>query len=291
MHRVLVTGADGQLARALIRSAPAGTECIAQGRADLDITDAAAVDAAVDRLRPDGVLNGAAYNLVDRAEGEGAGDALDVNASGVARLAQACRQADIPLVHFSTDFVFDGEKRTPYTEDDAARPISIYGASKLAGENIALAASARNVAIRVCRLFGPSEADGPGSARKPAGNFPLLMLRLGQERDAVRVVDDQVGSPSSTADVARATWELLERAEGGLFQLSNAGEVSFADYARSIFRLADVRCEVVAVSSEEYGAAARRPRYSTLSNERVQAAGVTPLRHWHDALVAFLAQV
>jgi dTDP-4-dehydrorhamnose reductase len=291
MKRVLVTGANGQLARALIAAAPSDTECIGLTRADLDITDEAATDAAIARLRPGGVFNGAAYNLVDKAETEGARDALEINALGVACLSQACRKADIPLVHFSTDFVFDGEKRTPYTEDDAARPLSVYGASKLAGENIALAASPRNFAIRVCRLFGPSTAEGAGSSKKPSGNFPLLMLRLGQERGFVRVVNDQLGTPSYTPDLAPAVWRLLAGAGGGLFQLSNAGEVAFAEYARAIFRLANVTCEVVAVSSEEYGAPARRPKYSTLSNEKAHAGGVIPLRHWHDALAAFIARV
>lgn len=291
MKRVLVTGANGQLARALMAAAPSGTECIGLTRSDLDITDGTAVAATIARLQPGSVLNGAAYNRVDKAEAEGARDALDINALGVARLSQACREADIPLVHFSTDFVFDGDKRSPYSEDDAARPLSVYGASKLAGENIALAASPRNVAIRVCRLFGLSTVEGAGTSKKPSGNFPLLMLRLGLQRESVRVVNDQVGTPSYTADMAPAIWKLLDRAEGGVFQLSNAGEVSFADYARAIFRLADIRCEVIGVSSEEYGAPARRPKYSTLSNEKAHAAGVTPLRHWHDALADFLGQV
>jgi dTDP-4-dehydrorhamnose reductase len=291
MNRVLVTGANGQLARALMAAAPSGTECIGVTRGDLDITDEGAVAATIERLHPDAVMNGAAYNLVDKAESEGMRDALEINALGVACLGKSCRDAGIPLVHFSTDFVFDGEKRTPYTEGDATRPLSVYGASKLAGENVALAANPRNFAIRVCRLFGPSTADGAGSSKKPSGNFPLLMLRLGQERESVRVVNDQVGTPSYTPDLAPAVWQLLKGAEGGLFQLSNAGEVSFAEYARTIFRLANIECEVIGLSSEEYGAPARRPKYSTLSNEKAHAAGVTSLRHWHDALAEFIRQV
>lgn len=291
MNRVLVAGANGQLARALMVAAPQGAECLAIARSELDITDYTAVEAAIARLRPDALFNGAAYNLVDDAEIHGARDALEINALGVACLSRACRAADIPLVHFSTDFVFDGNKRTPYLEDDATRPLSVYGASKLAGENIALAASPRNLAIRVCRLFGPAAADGAGSSRKPSGNFPLLMMRLGCERESVRVVNDQVGTPTYTSDLAPCVWKLVERSEGGLFQLSNAGEVSFADYARSIFRLAGIQCEVIGVSSEEYGAPARRPKYSTMSNDKAHAAGVRPLRHWHDALAEFIQQL
>ena len=173
-------------------------------------------------------------------------------------------------------------------ETDATNPLGIYAASKLAGENIAIAASPQNFAIRVCRLFGPSHADGAGSSKKPSGNFPLLMLRLAQTRDSVKVVSDQIGAPTYTPDLARAVWQLIQKSDGGLFHLSNAGEVSFADYARAIFEIAGVNCEVVSVTSSEYGAAARRPEYSTLSNAKAHNVGVEPLRNWKDALREFL---
>jgi len=246
---------------------------------------------ALNRLRPDTVINGAAYNLVDKAESTGMRDALHINALGVAVLARACREADVPLVHFSTDFVFDGEQRTPYRETAATRPLGVYAASKLAGEHLALAASPHNFVVRVCRLFGPQLGGVDGSRQRPVGNFPFLMLRLAAERGSVRVVNDQIGAPSYTPDLAQSIWQLLSGAEGGLYHLSNASEVAFDEYAREIFRLAGVVCEVQAVSSEEYGAPARRPLYSTLSNEKAHAAGVTPLRHWRDALAEFIAQL
>ena len=289
--RVLVTGARGQLARSLMKTAPAGTECIGVTRTEIDITDGSAVNEIIARISPDLVINGAAYNLVDKAESDGMQDALNINALGVARLSRACREANIPLVHFSTDFVFDGEKRTPYTEDDKTAPLGVYGASKLAGENIALAGSPRNFAIRVCRLYGPTESDGAGSPQKPSGNFALLMLRLARERGKVRVVNDQIGTPTYTPDLAAAVWQLLACSNGGLFQLSNIGEVAFDEYAREIFRIAGVECEVESISSEEYAAPARRPLYSTLSNEKANAAGVAPLRHWRDALSEFIGQL
>lgn len=287
----LIAGAQGQLARAIAAVAPAGTECIGLERSRLNIVAEGSAEAALREVQPDLVINGAAYNLVDKAESEGMADAIAVNALGVARLAAACRAADVPLVHFSTDFVFDGEKTTPYTEADCTRPLGVYAASKLAGENMALAASPRNFAIRVCRLFGPVEtepAPGGTSQRKPAGNFPLLMLRLGRERESVRVVSDQVGSPSYTPDLAVAVWQLLQHSNGGLYHLSNAGEVSFAEYTRTIFELSGLECRVEPVTSAEYGAAARRPLYSTLSNDKAHAAGVTPLRPWREALAEFV---
>lgn len=283
-RKILVTGARGQLARALLLAAPPQTELVALERADLDICDAAAVRAALEIHRPDCVFNGAAYNLVDKAEGDGARAALEINALGPAVLAAACRDLGAQLVHFSTDFVFDGRKTSPYDENDQPHPLGVYAASKLCGENVVTAASPRHLVIRVCRLFGPIETH----TQKPGGNFPLLMLKLGRERDKVRVVDDQIGAPSYTPDLARGVWQLLQNAEGGVFHLSNAGEVSFADYAREIFQIAGVECEVERVSSSDYGAPAARPLYSTLCNDKAHLSGVTPLRHWRDALREFL---
>lgn len=293
-QKVLLTGARGQLARALQNSAPVGVEIVPFWRADLDISDANAVQAAIQSTRPDLVINGAAYNLVDNAESDGMADALRINALGVATLARFCRENDVPLVHFSTDYVFDGAKRTPYTEDDKTGPLGVYAASKLAGENIALAGSPRNFAIRVCRLFGPVEtsAAAPGAppvGSKPVGNFPLMMLNLAASRPTLRVVCDQVGTPTYTPDLAIAVWQLLQNGSGGLFQLSNAGEVTFDEYAREVFRIAGVNCEVQSVTSEEYGAPARRPHYSTMSNAKAHALGVTPLRDWRDALLEFMS--
>lgn len=291
IRKALIVGARGQLAGALRRNAPENVEIVALERADVDVCDDASIRAALEAHRPDLVWNGAAFNAVDKAQtSEGARDAMAINALGPTMLALACRDFDVPLVHFSTDFVFDGRKTTPYEEDDATNPLSIYGASKLAGERAVLAASPHHFVVRVERLFGPVE-DGPtsgGSAAKPGGNFPMLMLRLGREREYVRVVDDQIAAPSYNPDLARASWQLVERAEGGLFHLSNAGEVSFADYAERVFQLAGIKCRVERVSSEEYAAPAPRPAYSTFSNARAHSAGVQPLRAWDFALWEFL---
>ncbi len=283
---VLITGANGQLARALAQYAPSGTQIVGLTRADLDICDADAVKTALETHRPDLVFNGAAYNLVDKAEGEGARAALEINALGPAVLGAACREIGATLAHFSTDFVFDGHKTAPYLETDSAHPLGVYGASKLCGENVVTAASPDHFAIRVTRLFGPIDAN----SQKPGGNFPLLMLQLAKTRDKVRVVNDQIGSPSFTPDLARGVWELLHGgASGGVYHLANSGEISFADYAREIFQIAGVNCEVEGVSTAEYGAPAARPLYSTLSCSKAHASGVTPLRNWREALTEFLA--
>jgi len=289
--KALILGARGQLAGALKRTAPPQVEIVALGRGELDICDDASIRAALEQHRPDVVWNGAAFNAVDKAQSaDGARDAMQINAVGPTLLALACRDFEVRLVHFSTDFVFDGRKRTPYDEADAANPLSIYGASKLGGESAVLSGSPRHLAIRVERLFGPLEAEssGSGSAAKPGGNFPLLMLRLARERGRVRVVNDQIGTPTYTPDLARACWQLVEKSDGGLFHLSSGGETSFADYARTIFEMADVSCEVEGISSEQYGASANRPLYSTLSNLKANAVGIHPLRAWDEALREFL---
>lgn len=288
--KALILGANGQLAASLRRFAPESVEITALERAQLDICDAAAVRAILGREKPDLVLNGAAYNAVDRAQSpEGAREALEINAIGPTNLALSCRDLEVRLVHFSTDFVFDGRKNSPYLETDATAPLGVYGASKLCGENAVVSSDPRHLAIRVCRLFGPvATTNASGSAAKPGGNFPLLMLKFGRERGKVRVVDDQIGSPTFTPDLARAVWELIEKSDGGLFHLSNAGEVSFADYAAQIFELAGVKCEIERVSSADYGAPAARPLYSTLSNQKAHAIGVAPIRGWKEALAEYL---
>jgi dTDP-4-dehydrorhamnose reductase len=286
--KVLLTGANGQLASAIKFNAPESIEVIALTRAELDICDEPSIAKVLSRFQPDCIINGAAYNLVDTAETDGADDAFQINAIGVAHLARNCKTRDIPLVHFSTDFVFDGQKKSPYIEKDAVKPLNVYGASKLAGENVALSASPANFVIRVSRLFGPIELKDNSAGQKPAGNFPLAMLKLAKMHPEIRVVNDQIGSPSYTPDLAKTIWRLLETRNSGLFHLSNSGEVAFDEYARAIFKIAKIDCKVIGICSAEYNAPAKRPSYSTLSNAKIQGLGIAPLRSWREALKEYL---
>lgn len=286
--KVLLTGANGQLANSIKSSAPESIEVIALTRQELDICDEPSVAKVLSRFRPDCVINGAAYNLVDKAETNGAADAFAINAIGVANLARHCKTRDIPLVHFSTDFVFDGQKKSPYTESDFTQPLSVYGASKLAGENIVLSSSDINYVIRVSRLFGPIDLKENSAGQKPTGNFPLTMLKLAKTHSQLRVVNDQIGSPSYTPDLAKVLWQLFPKSNGGLFHLTNSGEVAFDEFARTAFEIAKVDCEVIGISSEEYNAPAKRPPYSTLSNAKIQNLGIEPLRSWREALEEYL---
>lgn len=285
LSRVLMTGGDGNLARALANCAHEGSEVLAFTRAQLDITDVAQVSRVLEEIAPSSVFNCAAYNLVDRAELD-SDAAFRTNEHGPSVLSLACARRDIALVHFSTELVFDGANNVPYTENDPANPLSVYGASKLAGEKAVLAASPRNLVIRLGRMFGPNEGE-----TRPVGNFPLLMIKLASTIGKVRVVTDQVGSPSYAPDMAAAVWQLASKVDGGLYQLSNSGEVSVEGYARAVLEIMGIDCEVEAIPSAEYGAPAVRPAYSTMSNEKAYRSGVPPLRHWRDALEEFLDTV
>jgi dTDP-4-dehydrorhamnose reductase len=281
--RYAVLGAAGQLGRDLCPRL-AG-EVLPLGRSRADLTNAGALAAALDEARPDVVVNCAAYNFVDRAEAEPQA-AFGLNAWGVRDLARWCGERDRVLVHFSTDHVFglDGSRRTPYGEADAPGPVSAYGLSKLAGEYLARALCPRHFVVRTCGLYGAWGSGGKG------GNFVETMLRLAGQGKPLRVVADQVCTPSYTVDVAGAVAELVQTGRYGLYHLTSAGECSWHEFAAAIFELAGVQAGLSAITSAEYGAAARRPAYSVLACGEALSAGVTPLRPWREALAAYLRE-
>lgn len=282
--RCALIGAAGQLGFDLARTFELPGELTRLTRADLDLTDEAAVARTVRALRPTHVLNAAAYNLVDRAEDERE-LAFAVNARAVGTLAAACRAVGATLVHFSTDYVFDGRKTTPYREDDPPNPLSVYAASKLAGERLALEGGDGAFVIRVCGLFGVGRSTGAG---RP--NFVETMLRLAGEGRPIRVVRDQVLAPSYTRDIAPKVWRVLSRGTPGLYHLTSAGQTSFFDFAREIFRLSGLTPDLTAVTAAEFGARARRPAYSVLARGRLAALGEDDLRPWDAALAAYLRE-
>ena len=284
-ERYVVIGATGQLGSDLVRTFDdrAG-ELVPLSTRDVDILDAAATRSTLEALRPTCVLNTAAYNLVDRAEEDG-GSAFALNADAVGSLASVCQSLSARLVHFSTDYVFDGVKRTPYLETDPPRPISVYGQSKLAGERLALERCERAVIFRVCGLFGLAGALGRGK-----GNFVETMVRLAREGRALRVVSDQVLCPSYTLDLARKVWAVLPKAAHPVYHLTNAGQTSWYDFARRALELSGVAANLTAVTAAEYGARARRPAYSVLAHAHLAALGEDDLRPWDAALAAYVAE-
>ena len=272
--KVLVTGAAGMLGQEVVRAGEAvGREVIGLGRGELDVTNAEAVRRRVDSERPGAVVNCAAYTDVDGAEDEReAAFALNGEASSV--VAAAAAEVGASIVHLSSDYVFDGRKGEPYVESDATAPLSAYGASKLAGEAPTIEANPRHFVVRSAWLFG---LGGP--------NFVDTMLRLGRERDEVRVVDDQVGSPTFCADLAEALVALVATDDHGLHHVAGGGACSWAALAAETFALAGVDCRVVPVASSEMDRPAPRPAFSALASER---AATPRLRPWQEGLHAYL---
>lgn len=252
-------------------------------RADLDVTNPAAVEKAVTSLDPSLVINAAAYNQVDLAERHPL-DAFQANALAVRNLAMACRQADARFVHFSTDYVFDGLKGAPYLEDDPTHPLGAYAVSKLAGELYAQAYLDNVLIIRTSGVFGP------GGLRTARGNFIELMLRLASEGQPIRVVEDHVASPTYAPAMASRTADLVERKATGVFHMGGGTPISWFDYARLIFRLAGVSPSLQPTNEREYRTAARRPKYSALSNTKMEATGVTPFPPLEQAVADYLSR-
>ncbi|MBI4466876.1 MAG: dTDP-4-dehydrorhamnose reductase [Acidobacteria bacterium] len=280
--RVLLTGAGGQLA-ADLQSCLRSDDLIPLPHAELDITNPAAVRAQMARHRPDCIINGAAYNRVDDAE-DHPDEAFAVNAVGVELLARAAAAAGAVLVHFSTDYVFDGTKRTPYVETDAPNPQSVYALSKRAGEIFVEQHCREYFLIRTCGLYGQA------GNRSKGGNFVERMLRLAQEGKPLRVVNDQVLAPTSTRDLAEKLAPLIRTDRYGLYHMTNTGECSWYEFAREAFGLAGLSADLRPVSSAEFGARARRPPYSVLDNAAYRAAGFPDFRPWQDALADYLKQ-
>ncbi len=276
-------GSAGQLGRDLAPRLPG--DVMSLTRADIDLSRPDTLRPALEPLRPDVVINCAAYNFVDKAETEPEA-AFAVNAWGVRILAQACRDLDCTLVHFSTDYVFglDDARRAPWTEDDAPGPLGVYGLSKLAGEYLVRATCPKHYVIRTCGLYGVWGSGGKG------GNFVETMLRVAGQGKPLRVVSDQVLTPSYTVDVATATAALIGTGRYGLYHLVNTGECSWYEFARTIFELADVQADLSTITTAERKDPARRPAYSVLSTEKVRKAGVPGIRNWREALTAYLEE-
>ena len=281
--RYAVIGAAGQLGRDLCPRLPG--EVIPLGRDRADLTRPELLRETITSLRPDAVINCAAYNLVDKAETEPS-SAFAVNTWGVRDLAAICNDLGVLLVHYSSDYVFglDATHRSPWQEDDAPGPISVYGVSKLAGEYLVRALCPRHLILRTCGLYGVWGSGGKG------GNFVETMLRLATQGRELRVVADQECTPSYTVDVAAATVALLETGQTGLYHVTNAGSCSWHEFARTIFELTGMKPNLTPIASSDYGAPARRPTYSVLSNQRYEMSSLPVVRTWRDALAAYIRE-
>lgn len=283
--KFLVTGATGQLGREWVQfleEKQLHFEAFSSG--ELDITDGNETEEKVKEVRPEVVINCAAYTNVDGAESE-SNKAFLVNETGVKNLATSCQSIGAILVHYSTDYVFSGSDEdranypNGYPEEAETKPVNVYGKSKRAGEKKLEEAECEWLLIRVSWLCG-----------RYGSNFVKTMLRLGAERDTLKIVDDQIGCPSLAFDVVEKSYQLLEGNKQGIFHISCDGKLSWADFAEEIFNQKGVEVEVNRIPSDEYPFVAERPRYTLLSNQKAEKAGLRILP-WKEGLKRLLEQV
>lgn len=268
-----------ELCRELARR---GYEVRGYERGELDITNAEKVEHAIAEFDPAVVFNAAAYNQVDLAEREPAA-AWEGNALGVRNIALACRQNDARLIHFSTDYVFDGRAGRPYVETDTTHPLGAYAVSKLAGELYAQAYLERPIIIRTSGVFGP------GGLRTARGNFPELMLRLAREGKPLRVVEDHIASPTYAPALAGRSIDVLEKDLDGVVHIGGGTPISWFEFARMIFAGAGVEANLTATNEREYRTAANRPKFSALDNARLREHGIEAMPPLKRALEEYFA--
>jgi len=282
--KVLLIGANGQLGTDLLKVfQAAGDTVVPFTHAQLDVCSEAQIAEALAKAKPDVVLNTAAYHRVDECEHKSA-LAFQVNGTAVMYLAQASKAAGATLVHYSTDYVFGGyEKGSPYVETDLPAPVNVYGTSKVVGEHLIAAYAERYFAIRTCGLYGVAGSSGKG------GNFVETMLKKAMAGDAIRVVDDQILTPTYTADLAQATRDLILTGRYGLYHVSSEGQCSWYDFTRHIFECAGLDAKLSPVKSSEFASPVRRPANSVLSKAKLRAVGVS-IPSWKDALPRYLAE-
>lgn len=290
--RILIVGSAGQVGVELQRSFAGTGELFCRDRAEVDIAGPKQVRELVRSIAPDLILNAAAYTAVDRAENE-RDLAFAINAQAPSILAEEACKRDIPFVHYSTDYIFDGSKTRPWLECDTPNPLNVYGSSKLDGELGVAKAGGKYLIFRTSWVYGPH-----------GNNFLLTMLRLGRERERLNIVDDQIGAPTTSIELADATRKVLDGIQAGtygttdrwagLYHMTCGGSTSWCGFAKEIFaQTADRQKapEVSPISSDQYPTPAKRPQYSVLSNEKLGATLGVQLAHWHDALKSTLAKL
>ena len=279
--RTIVLGSTGQLGQDLMKAFGDGTTGITHQ--DLDVADGVAVAKTLYALKPDCVVNTAAFHRVDDCE-VNPGLAFAVNALGARNVAHASAEIGALVVFLSTDYVFGGQHRArgnPYREPDQPQPLNTYGVSKAAGERLTMQANPRHLVVRSSGLYGTA------TSRK-GWTFPELMLQKARTEPIIRVVDDQVLSPTFTADLAAKVKQLVERDATGVFHVTNGGECSWFEFAQSVFEMTGTVANVEAVSSSTMRTRAQRPPYSAMASERLAGIGIEPLRSWRDALREYL---
>lgn len=277
--KVLITGAGGQLGTELaiyLKRKLAQAAIFPLARQDLDITNFEQVQGVIRGIRPDVIIHTAAYTKVDQAETD-QDLAYAINAIGTRNVATCGENVGAKLVYISTDYVFDGRKNAPYTESDQPNPLNIYGRTKLAGEEFVRSLSSRHFIVRTSWVYG-----------KHGQNFVTTMLQLAEERQELMVVDDQVGSPTYTLDLAEFIVSLMKTEQYGLYHATNLGACSWYELAGEIFRLKGMKVKLRPCRSEDFARPARRPAYSVLEHTEIRNRGFKDLRPWQEGLAGFL---
>ncbi len=278
--KVLVTGYQGQLGWDVVRTLEArGVECRGVDTGDFDLRDGPAVKAYVQEYAPDVIVHCAAYTAVDKAESEPQLCA-EVNGDGTLNVVRAALSVGAKIVYISTDYVFSGQGETPWKEDDPYGPLNVYGLSKVQGEIAVRSLMKRYFLIRTSWVYGIH-----------GHNFVRTMLKLGREKQEIRVVDDQIGSPTYSADLARVICDLIPTEKYGIYHVTNEGYMSWAHFAQMILTGEGIWCRVLPIPTSEYSTPARRPLNSRLSMDRLRAAGIAPMPTVENALGRYLQEL
>lgn len=282
--KIALIGADGQLGTDIYSyfRTKDDIELTPLTQKEIEVCDINVCDDVLLKIRPDLIINTAAFHKVDLCEDE-VNTTFEVNVAGIKNLCEVALRMDAAMMHFSTDFVFGGiDRKEPYTEKDCPRPISIYGISKLASELTLQYMMEKYYLLRVCGLYGHAGSLGKGY------NFVELMIELAEAGKEIKVVDDQVLTPTSTSDLAAKLYELIKTGKYGLYHMTNTGKCSWYEFACEIFRIAGLSPDVKPVTSDEFGAKAKRPSYSVLDNKRLREIGLADMRNWKEALKDYI---
>lgn len=283
--KVAVTGSTGQLGTDVVQvfREARGIEVVPLSHDQIEIASLDSVRSALSGIKPDAVINSAAFHQVDKCE-EDPDQAFKVNAMGAWNVARACAELGAYCIYISTDYVFDGAKQSPYDETDAPAPLSIYGVSKLSGEYLTRSASPHSLVARIASVFGKSGARGKG------GNFIEAILKKAKAGEGLKVVNDTPMTPTYTMDAARALLELVRKRPSGILHVTNQPACTWFDFARKAVELCGLNVEVAPVTSDAFPSKVRRPSYSALSGKRLSDALGRPMRPWPEALKAYLVE-
>lgn len=279
--KIVIIGANGQLGTDLAEVLSPGNYLTGLAHNDIEITDIDKIQSVLGAIKPDIVINTAAYHVVQEAESF-PDKAFSINGTGTLNLAKVCNDINARFLHYSTDYVFDGKKQKPYIESDCPNPLNVYATTKLAGEHFALNYCKQSYVVRVSGIYGkvPSRVKG--------GNFITTMIKLAKEKPEVRVVDDEILTPTPTSAIAKNTAALINTDKFGLYHMSCEGECSWYEFAKVIWETLQLQTPLLPAKVKDFPMVVKRPTYSVLENHNLKEAGINEMPEWREALVEFL---